>query len=313
MANPEHVSMLKNGVSEWNKWRTDHQEIRPDLSSADLRNMDLREANLYQVDFYQADLRGTDFRGANLREAFLSHVWLDGANMSHARLYKATLVESSLKGTDLRGARIYGASVWNVELDGQSKQDGLIITLPEEATITVDDLEIAQFIYLLLNREKFRNAINGVTRKGVLLLGRFGGGGLEVLEAIAVRLRELDYLPIIFDFERPQNRNYTETVRTLAGLARFVIVDLSGPSVPQELTATVPDYKIPFVPILQVGQTSWSMVIDLFEYDHFIRPPVSFATKEEIVALLPEKVVAPAEAKLETRKALLQQLFVTGS
>src|ERR1700730_16004916 len=66
-----------------------------------------------------------------------------------------------------------------------------------EPIITVDDLEVAQFIYLLLNHQKLRNVLNAVTERGVLLLGRFGGGGLEVLQAVAVKLREAQYLPII--------------------------------------------------------------------------------------------------------------------
>src|SRR5439155_8596351 len=140
------------------------------------------------------------------------------------------------------------------------------------------DLEIAQFIYLLLNHKKLRNVINSVTGRGVLLLGRFGGGGLEVLQAIAAKLRGENYLPIIFDFERPQDRDYTETVKTLAGLARFVIVDLSGPSVPQELYATVPHFKIPFVPIIEARRKLYAMAVDILEYPWVIRLPVTFAT-----------------------------------
>jgi hypothetical protein len=101
---------------------------------------------------------------------------------------------------------VYGASVWNAKLEG-AKQDNLIITPHGEPPITVDDLEIAQFIYLLLNHKKLRNVLNAVTERGVLLLGRFGGGGLEVLHALAARLREEKYLPIIFDFDRPYDRN----------------------------------------------------------------------------------------------------------
>ena len=56
-------------------------------------------------------------------------------------------------------------------------------------------------------------------------------------------LREYGYLPMIFEFARPVDKTYTDTVRTLAGLARFVVVDLSGPSAPQELYATVPHQK----------------------------------------------------------------------
>jgi hypothetical protein len=81
-------------------------------------------------------------------------------------------------------------------------------------------------------------------------------GGLEALQAIAAKLREENYLPIIFDFQRPQDRNYTETVKTLAGLVRFIIADLSGPSVPQELYATVPHFKIRSCPFLSLGESN---------------------------------------------------------
>jgi hypothetical protein len=185
----------------------------------------------------------------------------------------------------------------------------LIITPDGEAIITVDDLEVAQFIHLLLNHQKLRNVLNAVTAKGVLILGRFGGGGLEVLQAIAVKLRATGYLPIIFDFERPQTHDYTETVKTLTGMVRFVIVDLSGPSVPQELSHTIPFFDIPFVPILEKGKHSYSMFVDLLKYDWVLRPPLEFATVEELLARIPSEVIAPAEKKHQARQKLLDELF----
>jgi len=113
--------------------------------------------------------------------------------------------------------------------DEETKQTGLIITPDDQSAIMVDDLEVAQFIYLLLNREKIRNVINTVTRRGVLLLGRFGDGGLPLLQAVAVWLRMPEngsYLPLLFDFPRPESKTYTDTIRTLASLAR-----LGGPPI----------------------------------------------------------------------------------
>src|SRR5215472_153571 len=105
------------------------------------------------------------------------------------------LVETNLRGAALTGCSIYGSSVWKVQLEG-ANQDNLVITPYDEPTITVDNLEVAQFIYLLLNYKKLRDVLNAVTERGVLLLGRFGGGGLDVLQAIADRLRGESYLPI---------------------------------------------------------------------------------------------------------------------
>ena len=49
---------------------------------------------------------------------------------------------------------------------------------------------------------------------------------------------------------RPETKNFTETVRLLAGMSRFVIVDITNPTAPLELQAAVPECMVPFVPIL---------------------------------------------------------------
>jgi hypothetical protein len=99
-------------------------------------------------------------------------------------------------------------------------------------------------------------------------------------------------------------------VKTLAGLSRFIIADLSGPSVPQELYATVPHFKIPFVPIIEAGRRPFAMAVDILEYPWVIRPPVTFATTEELLEQLPARVIAPAEEKHRSRQELLNELFV---
>jgi hypothetical protein len=42
---------------------------------------------------------------------------------------------------------IFGISAWGVEVEGAT-QNSLVITPEDEPTITVDNLEVAQFIYL---------------------------------------------------------------------------------------------------------------------------------------------------------------------
>jgi hypothetical protein len=49
-------------------------------------------------------------------------------------------------------------------------------------------------------------------------------------------LRRSEYLPMLFDFEKPEWRDLTETVTTLARMSRFIIADITDPkSIPQEL------------------------------------------------------------------------------
>jgi hypothetical protein len=56
------------------------------------------------------------------------------------------LVETNLVDATLTDCAIYGISAWGVELSEGTKQQGLIITRPVEPAVTVDDLEIAQFV-----------------------------------------------------------------------------------------------------------------------------------------------------------------------
>jgi hypothetical protein len=105
----------------------------------------------------------------------------------------------------------------------------------------VDNLEVAQFIYLLLKNQQIRNVIDTITSKVVLILGRFTPERKAVLDAIRDELRKRDYLPVVFDFEKPSHCDLTETVSTLAHMAKFVIADLTdAKSLPQELASIVP-------------------------------------------------------------------------
>jgi uncharacterized protein YjbI with pentapeptide repeats len=64
MANSEHLTILKQGVEVWNRWREDNPQIKPDLRGAKLRDQHLEEGN-----FSRTDIRGTDFTNAQLEKA----------------------------------------------------------------------------------------------------------------------------------------------------------------------------------------------------------------------------------------------------
>ena len=91
-------------------------------------------------------------------------------------------------------------------------------------------MEVAQFIPLLLNNQRIREVLDTITSKAVLILGRFTLERRMVLDALREELRRRNYLPILFDFEKPGSRDFTETVSTLDHLTRFIIADLTEPS-----------------------------------------------------------------------------------
>lgn len=217
------------------------------------------------------------------------------------------MINANLENANLDGSRIYGVSAWNVKTNDHTKQADLIVTHPSEPTITVDNLEVAQFMHLLLTRKKIRDVLNTITSKAVLLLGRFTSERKAVLDGLASEIRKHNLLPIIFDFERSKNLDFTETIKILAGLSLFVIVDLTKPkSAPQELTATVPDYQIPFVPIIEEGEDPYSIFVDLDKYDWVLRPILKYRTREELMDNFRTVILEPAWKKhldLQRKKA----------
>lgn len=391
MANPEHLAILKRGWREWNRWREENPDIRPDLSdayltsaevpSAHLRCMDLSNTDFRRVYFILRNLHGVNLAGANLDEArfdgadleeanltqaSLVAANLNGANLSGAFLEKAKLRKADLRGTrflgahceqiDLRGAmltfsalvsanlkrarlgganlygtnltsadlsnadlkqadlsstvlvhsnfekaniagcRVYGISAWDIRASDSIQRD-LIITPEGEPEITVDNLKVAQFIYLLLNNAEIRDVIDTVARKAILILGRFGEHKL-VLDAIRKELRKFDYLPVLFDFKPPLTRNVRETVRTLAHLSRFIIADVTDPSsIPLELETIIPELRVPVQPLLLTTHKEFSMFQDLREAYHWVLATHQYTDIDDLLASLGDKVIAPAEQK----------------
>jgi hypothetical protein len=320
MANLVHLTYIEKGTDVWNIWRKLESKLQPDLSEANLSeanliNINLRGADLSKADLHQADLFGAylswaDFSEANLSDgilfgAYLRETNLSYANLSRADLSRANLSWANLSGTnlsraDLTGCFVYATSAWDIQLE-ETIQANLVITAPigtKEPSITVDNLEVAQFIYLLLNNKKIRDVINTITSKVVLILGRFIPERKAILDVLRDELRKYDYLPVLFDFDKPNSRNFTETVRTLAHLARFIIADLTDPSsIPQELQAIVPTLAVPVQPVLLEGKREYAMFVDILKTYHWVLPVHSYLDQANLLVTLKEHVIEPAEQK----------------
>jgi hypothetical protein len=83
------------------------------------------------------------------------------------------LIRTDFSHADLTGSSIYGITAWDVKLTNDTRQEDLIIAPPGEPVITVDNIKVAQFIYLLRNNEEVRGVVDTITSKAVLILGRF--------------------------------------------------------------------------------------------------------------------------------------------
>jgi hypothetical protein len=274
-----------------------------DLRSADLTNVDLSGSVLVNAFMHKARLQKSILEDTDLTEAVLSDAALDGANLSRAKL-----IGVNLSGATLNGARIYGIAAWGLTLEGV-KQQNLVITHKDEPAITVDNIEVGQFIYVMLNNQKIRDVIDTITSKTVLILGRFTDERKAVLDALREELRKRNYVPILFDFNVPATRDITETVSLLARMARFIIADLTDPSsIPKELEAIIPGLAVPVQPLLEGASQPYAMFRDYWKYE-WVLPVYRYEGLQPLLAALAEKVIAPAEGKvkaLEERRRMIE-------
>jgi uncharacterized protein YjbI with pentapeptide repeats len=282
------------------------------LAGANLDAADLTGAHLDGANLTGASLTGANLTGANLAQANLAEANLAGASLGRADLQSAALVQTNLEGANLTGCQVYGISAWGVNLTGTQQSD-LVITADGEPVITVDTLEVAQFIYLLLHNEKIREVIDTITSKAVLILGRFPPERKAVLDAMRGELRRRHYLPILFDCEVPGSRDFTETISTLAHMVRFIIADLTEPSsLPKEFEAIVPTLAVPVQPVMEGVTRPDAMFPDDWKYP-WVLPVYRYDSLEGFVAALGEKVIVPAEVKVQeleaTRKAIAEALL----
>lgn len=306
--NPLHVQQLeRQDVDEWNSTRPSaialykakipgcnlagRDLVRADFRLADLRNVDLRGADLRGAVMRGATLVDADLRGANLTGADLGPAELDdsdggwlrfparlsGAKLADCNLTSARLVEAdltycqlvgvNLSNADLSRAKVYGVASWDVALAG-ARQEDLWITKEGQGYFTVDTLDLAQFIYLLVEHPRMRDVLDTISLKTVLILGRFSEIRKKSLDLVSNAVRAQGNIPLVVDFEKPASNDLTGTVETLARLARFVVADLSDSrSVPHELATIVPFLRTtPVLPLLDSRSVAYGMFEDLRRY-----------------------------------------------
>ena len=300
-------------------WLEQASFVRADLGSAiltgaNLSGAKLNDANLFLANFTEANLRGADLSLTNMRGADLIKTDLGGARLEQANLHQANLREANLREANFRGAllletdltdavldgcRIYGISAWNVTLTEGTKQQGLVITSTWEPEVTTDDLEVAQFIHLLLHNEKApkghrHHHFKSCADPRPFFAGAEGGPRRAAgrtphaqLRAGGLRLREAEVW----------NDNHTITL--LARMARFVIADISdAKSVLQELQAIVPHSpKLPVLPIIVTGQEEPGIFDSIEAYPSVLKVH-RYDSLTQLLADLKDRVIGPLEAEV---------------
>ena len=129
MANPEQLSLIKQGIEKWNRWRDQNTDIKPDLSESDLRETQLQKANLSNTNLNKAKLQFSNLTGANLQAASLKkskfqEANLQSANLRNVDLSGAGMLEANLQYADLGNANLEGAQFNEDALFNQTNLKG---------------------------------------------------------------------------------------------------------------------------------------------------------------------------------------------
>lgn len=267
------------------------------LFRAKLGRAVLRQASFFKADLSEADLGEADLEGANLQEAVLERTNLRAANLASANLCFATLLKTNLESAVLDNCAVYGTSLWDVNL-ADTRQRDLDIMPAQQPVLSVDSLQTAQLVGMLLHHEKARYEVFSITLNTVLVIGRFPPERKPVLEAVKEALRRGDYSPLVLDFHLPGSGDKNELVKTLGRMSRFIVADLTGDRrIAETLDAVV--HFLPSIPIQPVGQKGREQPLGA---GHFIKyrwvlPFWRFDDASDLAARVGREVITPAEQK----------------
>lgn len=240
------------------------------FDNSQIHNSDLVDAYFEKCSFINVGMRVSRLGNATFRNCTFKNVDMsycsandtnfEGSHFSSTFLQYGRFVSNNFKNTIMERCHVYGISIWDLDIEN-SIHKNFIITKNKQSKISVDNLELAQFIYLLINNQKLREIIDTITSKVVLILGNFSKERKKVLDNIKNILSKNDLVPILFDFEKPSSRNLTETIFTLAHMSKFVIADLSkARSIPHELSAVIPRLQsVNFYPIIFNDEKEYEM------------------------------------------------------
>ena len=141
--------------------------------------------------------------------------------------------------------------------------------------------------------------LSDIAERSVLILGRFTDARKATLDALRTALATppRQYVPLLFDFEKPGDRDLIESIVRYASVSRFVIADLSDPrSIPAELQAIVPQFvSLPVVPIIEDTQREYA-VSDHILRRQSVKPVVRYRDVPDLLAILDQRILGPAEA-----------------
>jgi hypothetical protein len=225
------------------------------FSDCNFTNTQMRLARIGSTSFSSCHFESCDFSYSSAEDTRFLDCKIENSLFKKVHFVKADFSESSISKCN-----VYGISSWDMILENTIQED-IYIMEDEDELLSVDDIELAQFLYKMIENKNLRRIIDTITSSVVLILGRFTKERKEVLDRIKHLTRENGFIPVLFDFDGPESRDITETVKILASISKLVIADISDPrSIPQELMLIIPTSpSLVIYPIIEENQREYGM------------------------------------------------------
>ena len=307
--------------------------IGANFEKADLTNARFDEANLIAATLKEANLSGallssstltfTNFDLANLTSAFLSDARCFRASFLGATLVNASLTESSFFETDLSGAdlrecrfnysrwvsssfrnanlsncRVHGLTAFNIDLSN-ALQRNLSISSPGEPSILVDNVDFAQFVFMILQTQLLHHLVSSIVARVVLVIGDFIPSRTSVLNALREELRTQNYAPVVVQFPDSRKGEEPDKIAILSRLAKFIITDVpNSHDSTHQLKDLMAKVNIPIQLIHQGTKQQYEALRQQIESPLLLRGS-SYMDADELSALLRDRVIAEAESRAQ--------------
>jgi uncharacterized protein YjbI with pentapeptide repeats len=163
--NKQHTNLLFTGHENWNKWRIENPNIKPELVWAQLDGLDLSYYNFKDGDFNGASLHGTNFSYSNLENTNLQNVIADnaifiGANLNDVQASNMQACNADFENAILTNWITYDAKFYDSNFENANLSNSELSGCEfNTANLECVNFEFCDLTYCNFTQANLQNAI----------------------------------------------------------------------------------------------------------------------------------------------------------
>jgi len=150
----------------------------------------------------------------------------------------------------------------------------------------------------MLDGDGVRRVFDSVNSSLVLILGSFSAAEKPALDLLRDGLQARGYVAVTFDFARPAERDYAETILTLAGMAAFVVADFTNAKEVRGEVLQVRNQfrRVPIIPIALAGAALPITMANVFAPEE-LEALVRYVDLPDLAAKVGPGIIDPAKER----------------